>query len=112
MRLIDMQISVNGTAPAGYQTAQAQAMHMYRWLHEVDQARKTNLHRQTSTTPAAGTAASVALSDQAPLRLRSYVNRAKREEREPFDESSGAERYRSLARRNTSTTPLYIDFQA
>lgn len=112
MRLIDMQVSVNGTAPGGQQTTQAQALYTYRFLHDVDQARKTNLQRQESAQPAVATAASAALSDQAPLRVRSYTNRVKREEKEPERRSESGIYGGMMWKTKSSPSPQHIDFSA
>lgn len=112
MRLIDMQVSVNGTAPNGQQTAMGQVLYMYRFLHDVDQARKANLQRQESTQPTAATTASVALSDPPPLRVRSYTNRVKREEKEPERRSESSVYAGMMWKTKSSPSPQHIDFSA
>jgi hypothetical protein len=110
MRLIDMQISVNGTAANSQYAAQAQAAQTYRYLSLVDQARKINLHRQESTQPAAALSTAGSVSD--PMRVRSYANRVKREEKEPERRFEMSSYTGMMWKMKGSDAPQYIDFSA
>mgnify|MGYP001397469538 CR=1 FL=1 len=92
MRLIDMQVSVNATAPGGHQTAQEQAVYTYRFLHDVDQARKVNIERQQSPQPAIAATMSSIVSDDVPQPARSFTNRIRRkEEHQSTDDEANGE---------------------
>lgn len=115
MRLVDIQMSVNGTAPGGEQYGQLQSATAYRFFNDIQEARKTNLQRQESAQPTQLTYASLPLQDQ----KTSYLNRVKQEHDRLLDKNKKNDKedndakteYGQLAK-TYNTEPIYIDFSA
>lgn len=110
MRLVDMQVSVNATVPGGDQYGQLQSAVVYRFFHDIEQARKTNLQRQESTIPVQLTYAPLTLQDQ--KTTVTYTNRVKRESDHSKEEDSDSKTEYGSMSKSDYHQPLYIDFSA
>lgn len=111
MRIVDLQMSLGGSAPAGAQTGALQAVQTYRFLRDVDHARRENLHRQESVVASSSAAASLRTQDAVSAPQRTYVNRARRDpERRGADDFEPA-RFERGGRRDEEPGQM-IDFLA
>lgn len=111
MRIVDLQMSFGGSAPAGAQFGAAQAVQTYRFLRDVDHAKRENLHRQESVVTSSPAAASLRSQDVMSTSVRNYVNRARRDPERGEAEMRRPGRYGH--RRSPDDTPgQIIDFLA
>lgn len=115
MRVVDLQMSVSGSIPAGVEVGSLHAAQGYRFYKDVDHARKLNLQRQESVLAPNSTGPTLLIQESIPSPARLYVNRAKKDgEGSRREEERPLTRYQSMSSRRSEVRPRgqEIDFLA